>query len=336
MRLALEPRRLDVSTGRAVLVTVGLVLALSTQASGDEDGLPHAFDAGWKGTAVCEVLHEDETVRVGRCRFPPGVGHDRHFHNPHFGYVLTGGTMRIEGPDGVETVETRAGASWSSDEVTVHEVLNVGATTASYLIVEPKAPAPAKTGQSLPAQSPVATVSQRIGYADGRDQGVHWNSFQAATDVFAGPAGNGLLLLWAADELDHPPSRELAARAGRWLIEIAEEAPGGLSWPVSKGGPRVMPNFSHGTAGIAYFLAALYQATGERDFLDAAVARPRRTAASPGSRPSTASSPRTSRPRSATCRAQPASPSLFSTSTRRSGGSRSGGWRSSTTPGESQ
>jgi lantibiotic modifying enzyme len=33
-----------------------------------------------------------------------------------------------------------------------------------------------------------------------------------------------------------------------------------------------MPNFSHGTAGIAYFLATLYQETGKREFLNAALA----------------------------------------------------------------
>jgi lantibiotic modifying enzyme len=33
-----------------------------------------------------------------------------------------------------------------------------------------------------------------------------------------------------------------------------------------------MPNFSHGTAGVAYFLASLYEATGDREFLDAAIA----------------------------------------------------------------
>jgi lantibiotic modifying enzyme len=33
-----------------------------------------------------------------------------------------------------------------------------------------------------------------------------------------------------------------------------------------------MPNFSHGTAGIAYFLATLYRVTHERRFLDAAFA----------------------------------------------------------------
>jgi lantibiotic modifying enzyme len=33
-----------------------------------------------------------------------------------------------------------------------------------------------------------------------------------------------------------------------------------------------MPNFSHGTAGIAYFLATVYQETKDRRFLDAALA----------------------------------------------------------------
>ena len=33
-----------------------------------------------------------------------------------------------------------------------------------------------------------------------------------------------------------------------------------------------MPNFSHGTAGIAYFLATLYEETKDRAFLDAALA----------------------------------------------------------------
>jgi lantibiotic modifying enzyme len=33
-----------------------------------------------------------------------------------------------------------------------------------------------------------------------------------------------------------------------------------------------MPNFSHGTAGVAYFLATLYQETRQKKFLDAALA----------------------------------------------------------------
>lgn len=33
----------------------------------------------------------------------------------------------------------------------------------------------------------------------------------------------------------------------------------GLSWPMSPDYPRLMPNFSHGTAGTAYFLSRLYE-----------------------------------------------------------------------------
>ncbi|HEX4956247.1 MAG TPA: lanthionine synthetase LanC family protein [Thermoanaerobaculia bacterium] len=118
----------------------------------------------------------------------------------------------------------------------------------------------------------IHAAAQDAGTVDGRDAGVHWSTFGETTDVFGGTAGIGLLLLWAADAFDHPPSRALAARAGRWLLGASVERTGGLTWPIDKGGPRVMPNFSHGTAGVAYFLATLYQATGEKDFLDAALA----------------------------------------------------------------
>jgi quercetin dioxygenase-like cupin family protein len=101
--------------------------------------LPQAFDAGWKGEKTCELLYEVQTVRVGRCTFAPGVGHEKHFHNPHFGYVLQGGTMQITDAMGVvEARKSVTGDSWSTSEITVHAGLNIGDTTTSYLIVEPK------------------------------------------------------------------------------------------------------------------------------------------------------------------------------------------------------
>ena len=114
-------------------------LSLSYTAVADEtDGLPHAFDAGWKGQTTCELLFEDASVRVGRCVFPPGIGHEKHYHNPHFGYVLEGSTLRVTDANGVQDVVTVTGGSWSTDTVTIHEALNVGETTTSYLIVEPR------------------------------------------------------------------------------------------------------------------------------------------------------------------------------------------------------
>jgi len=97
--------------------------------------------------------------------------------------------------------------------------------------------------------------------------GVEWND---TTDIISGSSGIGLFLLYAAKELESTEARELATRAGRRLIELGQREAGGLKWAMSRGTPRLMPNFSHGTAGIAYFLATLYQATGDRGFLDAA------------------------------------------------------------------
>jgi hypothetical protein len=100
--------------------------------------IPHAFEAGWEGLDTCELLYEDVTSRIGRCILPPGVGHEKHYHNPHYGYVLEGGTLRITDSEGERTVITRSDADWSTTTVTVHEPLNIGDTPTSYLIVEPK------------------------------------------------------------------------------------------------------------------------------------------------------------------------------------------------------
>ena len=89
------------------------------------------------GEKVCEKLHEDARQRILRCTFPPGVGHERHYHVAHFGYVIKGGRMRIESADGVREVDLADDLSWTSDGVDWHEVLNIGDTTSVYLIVEP-------------------------------------------------------------------------------------------------------------------------------------------------------------------------------------------------------
>jgi lantibiotic modifying enzyme len=99
--------------------------------------------------------------------------------------------------------------------------------------------------------------------------GVEWGD---TTDIISGSAGTGLFLLYAAREFQKPALAQLAARAGTRLIELARKEGPGLKWAMDPKFPRLMPNFSHGTAGIAYFLAALYSETRDRRFLDAAVA----------------------------------------------------------------
>jgi lantibiotic modifying enzyme len=99
--------------------------------------------------------------------------------------------------------------------------------------------------------------------------GSEWDE---VTDIIRGSAGVGLFLLYAAEEMNHPASRRLAAQAGRRLLELGIPEEGGLKWRMDPQFPRLMPNFSHGTAGICYFLATLYYYTGDKDFLEGALA----------------------------------------------------------------
>lgn len=112
------------------------VLVLARNAAADQ--LPDPLAAGWQGQPVCERLHENYQQRILRCTFPPNVGHERHFHAPHFGYALTAARMQITDSNGVRVVDIPLGSGTDNPGVEWHEVLNVGDTTLIYLIIEPK------------------------------------------------------------------------------------------------------------------------------------------------------------------------------------------------------
>jgi len=115
---------------------IGICLLVTIPALAEE--LPDPVAAGWQGESVCEVLREDAELRIFRCTFPPGVGHERHFHPRHFGYALSGGTMRITSDAGTREVTLKTGSYFFSEGIAWHEGLNVGDTTVSYLMIEPK------------------------------------------------------------------------------------------------------------------------------------------------------------------------------------------------------
>jgi len=100
--------------------------------------------------------------------------------------------------------------------------------------------------------------------------GVAWTKGSATNDIISGSAGIGLTLLWADRTFGDPASRELAAAAGRRLVDVGIPERGGVKWDVYPSVKELYPNFSHGTGGVGYFLATLHQATGDRAFLDAA------------------------------------------------------------------
>ena len=120
---------------------IGLALLPAACASNhpqEAENLPDPLAAGWEGQQVCEVLQDNAAIRVLRCTFPPGVGHEKHFHAPHVGYALKGGTARIWESSGEREATTPDGFSWWTPERSVHENLNIGDETSVYLIVEPK------------------------------------------------------------------------------------------------------------------------------------------------------------------------------------------------------
>jgi lantibiotic modifying enzyme len=89
---------------------------------------------------------------------------------------------------------------------------------------------------------------------------VSWND---TTDIISGSAGIGLALLSARDLLGDR-ALELARATADGLNELSKPLPGGQrKWMMDPTFPREMPNFSHGTAGVAYFLATLSQQGGD-------------------------------------------------------------------------
>lgn len=104
----------------------------------EKTNLPDPLAAGWKGQAVCEVLEENDKLRTLKCTFPPGVGHEKHYHPPHFGYTLVGSKFKITDAKGTREVNVKTGTHFSKETASSHEVVNIGDSTAVFLIMEPK------------------------------------------------------------------------------------------------------------------------------------------------------------------------------------------------------
>lgn len=119
------------------------------------------------------------------------------------------------------------------------------------------------TGTAKDAAAKLAARARTV--ADGAE----WLD---SNDIISGTAGIGLLLHQAARKWNDKALADLTIRAGKRLIQTGQPAEGGLMWFPSASLTRNYPNFSHGTAGVAYFLATLYSSTKDKIFLDAALA----------------------------------------------------------------
>ena len=100
--------------------------------------LPDPLSAGWNGKKVCEKIEDNKYQRILKCTFKPGVGHERHYHLPHFGYTLEGSTFKIKDTTGTRIVNVKTGSYFNNKGIEWHEVINIGDSTAVFLIIEPK------------------------------------------------------------------------------------------------------------------------------------------------------------------------------------------------------
>ncbi len=93
-------------------------------------------------------------------------------------------------------------------------------------------------------------------------------------DLSIGAAGAGLGLLYAHRHQLDERALEAARQTADRLLEMAVDTPDGPNWLMMADMPFAFtaPNFAHGAAGVAYFLADLHRSTDEQRYLDAAIA----------------------------------------------------------------
>ncbi|HET7475739.1 MAG TPA: lanthionine synthetase LanC family protein, partial [Dermatophilaceae bacterium] len=87
-------------------------------------------------------------------------------------------------------------------------------------------------------------------------------------DVVMGTAGTVLAAAWAGGDA----ATAVARHGADGLLATARTTASGLDWLMDPAATRRMPNFSHGTAGVATALAIASTALDDRRYLDAAVA----------------------------------------------------------------
>jgi hypothetical protein len=102
------------------------------------------------------------------------------------------------------------------------------------------------------------------------DEGIRWSD--EFNDLLYGDTGTTLYLSWYANQTGDERARDMAHDGARFMLEQAEESSQGMSWYFRRSKPFNLPNFSHGTAGVAYMLASVGAETRDEALLQGAQA----------------------------------------------------------------
>jgi hypothetical protein len=130
------------------------------------------------------------------------------------------------------------------------------------------------TGSAVFGTGAATCVDRIVASVRPVGDGVAWfadDPANASSDIVSGASGIGFMLLDYAERHGHAGARSTALAAARHLATLGQPAPGGLKWRMMPSFERLMPNFSHGTAGVAAFLARAHGAEANPAMLDAAV-----------------------------------------------------------------
>jgi hypothetical protein len=102
------------------------------------------------------------------------------------------------------------------------------------------------------------------------EEGIRWSD--EFNDLLYGDTGTALFLSWYAGQSGDERAGVMAHAGARFMLAEADESSQGMSWYFRRSKPFNLPNFSHGTAGVAYMLASVGAATEDQTLLRGAQA----------------------------------------------------------------
>jgi lantibiotic modifying enzyme len=108
----------------------------------------------------------------------------------------------------------------------------------------------------------VVQITERLrewGVVEG--EGLRWSD--EFNDLIYGDAGTALFLAYVAEQTGDENARDMAQQGARFLLGQAQQTQQGSFWYFRRSKPFNLPNFSHGTAGVAYVLATISTLTDD-------------------------------------------------------------------------
>jgi len=98
--------------------------------------------------------------------------------------------------------------------------------------------------------------------------GMRWSD--EFNDLIYGDAGTALFLAQAAEQTGSETALAMSVEGARFLVSQGQNTEQGSFWYFRRSKPFNLPNFSHGTAGIAYVLATIGSLSDDEALLEGA------------------------------------------------------------------